>query len=175
MNTETQTGSLLRNPQWSWRLCCGNNRKNIFSLRLDFITDRGFILLEVLVSILILSIGLVAVLGAFSSSTKIIATSKRYAEAIRLAEQKMFELQTMPIDSWRTRDSGEFGDQYPEYSWEYEVEECDSEFPELDSEISLEPEKYYRITLRIKYEEQGKSIVPIELVTYITNPQSFLE
>ena len=135
----------------------------------------GFILLEVLVSILILSIGLVAVLGAFSSSTKIIATTRKYSEVVQLAEKKMFELQTAPMESWQTRDSGDFGDQDPEYIWEYEIEETDSEFPDLESEINLEPEKYYQVTLRIKHEERGRTSVPIELVTYITKQQSYLE
>lgn len=139
------------------------------------ISDFGFILLEVLVSILILSIGLVAVLGAFSSSTKIIANTKRYSEAVQLAERKMFEFQTTPMENWQTRDSGDFGDQYPEYSWEIEIQEKDSEFPDFDSEITLEPQKYYQITLRIKYEEQGRISVPIELVTYMTTQRAYLE
>jgi Tfp pilus assembly protein PilV len=134
----------------------------------------GFILLEVLVSILILSIGLVAVMGAFSSSTKIIATTRNYAEVVQLAEQKMFDIQNTPMDQWRTRDSGDFGDKYPEYSWEYEITEKDSEFPDFESEITLEPEKYYQINLRIKYTERNRTSVPIELVTYITSKQAFL-
>jgi len=135
----------------------------------------GFILLEVLVSILILSIGLVAVLGAFSSSTKIIAQTRRFSEAVQLAEQKIFEIQTTPMENWQNRDSGDFGDQYPEYSWEYEIEEFDSEFPDIESEISLEPEKYYQVLLRIKFDERGRISVPIEFVTYITKQQSYLE
>jgi type II secretory pathway pseudopilin PulG len=135
----------------------------------------GFILLEVLVSVLILSIGLVAVIGAFSSSTKIIANTRKYSEAVQLAERKMVELQMTPFENWRTRDSGDFGDQEPDYTWEYEIEEKDSEFPDFDSEITLEPEKYYQITLWIKYEERGKTLVPVEFVTYMTKQQSYIE
>lgn len=138
-------------------------------------SEIGFILLEVLVSVLILSIGLVAVIGAFSSSTKIIATTRRYSEAVQLANQKMFEIRTTPMEDWKARDSGNFGDQYPEYSWEYEIEELDSEFPAFESEITLEPEKYYQVTLRIKFEEQNRVSIPIELVTYITKKISYLE
>jgi type II secretory pathway pseudopilin PulG len=154
-----------------------NKHKNKSEYRISNIETYcfGFILLEVLVSILILSIGLVAVIGAFSSSTKIISTTRRYSEAVQLAERKMFEIQTIPMEDWKTRDSGDFGDQYPDYTWEYEIEEKDSEFPEFESEITLEPEKYYQLTLRIKFEERNRVSVPIELVTYITKQVSYLD
>ncbi|MFB3894792.1 MAG: hypothetical protein ACE14V_00665 [bacterium] len=138
-------------------------------------SEIGFILLEVLISVLILSIGLVAIIGAFSSSTKIISTTRRYSEAVQLANQKMFEIRTTPMEDWKSRDSGDFGDQYPEYTWEYEIEEKDSEFPDTDTEITIDPEKYYQITLRIKYEERNRVSIPIELVTYITQKVSYLD
>ena len=132
-------------------------------------TLTGFILLEVLVSVIILAVGLVAVLGAFSTSSKIVTTSEKYQTALQLAEQKLYEISSTPVDDLRDYGHGGFGDKYPDYNWEYEIEDKDSEFYTDEAGILLEPETYREITVIVSYTEHGKTITPITLVTYDTS------
>lgn len=134
----------------------------------------GFILLEVLVSVIILTVGLLAVLGAFSSSSKIITTSERYQTALELAEKKMYEIESAKEDEIRDYGHGDFGDKYAEYSWEYDIKVEQSEFYGDQIGISLEPDTYKVITLSVSYKERGKTQTPITLVTYKTSRIRYL-
>ena len=135
----------------------------------------GFILLEVLVSVIILTIGLVAVLGAFTTSSKIITSSEKYQTALHLAEQKLFEIQNTPEDELRDWGSGRFGDKYPEYAWDYEIDEEQSEFYSDEAGFVIEPEYYRVITLAVSFKDRGKTYTPVTLVTYDTKKLIYLE
>jgi Tfp pilus assembly protein PilV len=134
----------------------------------------GFILLEVLVSVMILTVGLLAVLGAFSSSSKIIASSERYQIALQLAEQKLYEIETTPDDELREYGHGAFGDKYPEYSWDYDTKEEQSEFYSNEGGFILEPDTYKKIIVNVSVKERGKTQTPVTLVTYKTTHVRFL-
>ncbi len=133
------------------------------------VKSSGFVLLEVLVSVIILTVGLLAVLGAFSSSSKIIITSGRYQTALQLAEKKMYEIESAQEDEIRDYGHGDFGDKYAEYSWEYDIKEEQSEFYGDQIGITLEPDTYKVITLSVSYKERGKTQTPITLITYKTS------
>ncbi len=132
-------------------------------------------LLEVLVSVMVMTVGLMAVLGAFSTSTKIIKTSQKYQLALTLAQQKMFEIMNTPEEDRKEGDRGDFGDKYPDIKWDYDVEEESSEYLIDDSSILMEPEKFETITLTVSYEEKGQTITPITLVTYETSRLTYVD
>lgn len=81
----------------------------------------GFLLLEVLVSITIISLGLVYIARSFSSSTRAIETAALFLKSISLAEEKLWELEAIG-ESAKGRDAGNFKED-DKYKWETEADE----------------------------------------------------
>jgi len=85
---------------------------------------KGFLLLEVLVAVVVLSLGIVFVLNGFSSCLNAAGTSRDFIIASNLIEQKIFEYDVKPPDEIADK-SGDFGREYKGYSWELDTEELD--------------------------------------------------
>jgi len=86
------------------------------------LSSAGFTLLEVMVSVTIIAIALVTLIGAQSQSVSI-ATDSRFATiASLLARQKMAEIVLTSVDDLHT-DEGDFGDDFPDYHWQVEVQD----------------------------------------------------
>jgi hypothetical protein len=94
---------------------------------------------------------------------------------VNLAEQRLFEIQNTPDDEIRDYGTGRFGDKYPDYSWDYEIEEEQSEFYTDEAGFIIEPEYYRVITLSVSYKDRGKTFTPVTLVTYDTKKLVYLE
>ncbi len=87
---------------------------------------RGFTLIEVLVATVILAIGLLAALSAFSMAARASGASRNDTIVPLLAEEKLAEVQTTPRDQLEPGESsGDFGDEYPGYSWEMQIAKPD--------------------------------------------------
>ena len=91
--------------------------------------DGGFTLLEVMVAMSIIAIALTAVLGSQSQSVSLASEAKFSTTAALLAQNKMAETE------WGNRldlssDSGDFGDDFPDYNWEVNVEDVSMDLPE---------------------------------------------
>lgn len=87
---------------------------------------RGFTLIEVLVATVILAIGLLAALTAFSMAARASGASRNDTVVPLLAEEKLAEVQMTPRDELVAGEwSGDFGDQYPGYSWEVRISQQD--------------------------------------------------
>jgi general secretion pathway protein I len=87
---------------------------------------RGFTLIEVLVATVILAIGLLAALTAFSMAARASGASRNDTVVPLLAEEKFAEVQTTPRDQLVAGDSsGNFGDEYPDYSWDMRIAQPD--------------------------------------------------
>ena len=84
---------------------------------------RGFTLLEVLVAAaVVLAIGLLAILTAFSMATRATGASTNDTLLPMLAEQKLAEVRATPRDELVAETSeGDFGEKYPGYTWEMKV------------------------------------------------------
>jgi general secretion pathway protein I len=83
---------------------------------------RGFTLLEVLVATVVLAVGLLAILTAFSMATRATGASTNDTLIPMLAEQKLAEVRAMPRDDLLAETSeGDFGEEYPGYTWDLEV------------------------------------------------------
>ncbi len=114
---------------------------------------RGFTLLEILVSMVILAVVLLAVHGLHAQSLAAIRTARFQALAPLLARQKLSEVEI----SGRVApgvDEGSFGERYPGYAWRVELGEAASErlgevaggLRRIDLSVSFNSEEFvYRV------------------------------
>jgi general secretion pathway protein I len=86
--------------------------------------NKGFTLLEVMVAVAIIAIALTTLLGSQSQSVSFANSAKFETMAALLAQSKMSEI-TMQEAGAITNDSGDFGDDYPGYRWEVNVNDTD--------------------------------------------------
>lgn len=108
----------------------------------------GFMLLEVVLSVLVVSVGVVFVIGSFITSIKAFKVSKVYADALYLIEQKLWEYEEKgTIEDGR--DSGKFDD-YKDAQWEIEARELEEDIPieETSAEVAIkkdERKRYFKV------------------------------
>lgn len=89
-------------------------------------TPSGFTLLEVMVALAVMSIVLVSVYRMHSQSLTMNTGARFYTLAPLLAQKKLAELESLS-ESVFPDDSGDFGEQYPGYSWRATVADVSSE------------------------------------------------
>ena len=89
-------------------------------------TQSGFTLLEVMIALAVMSIVLVSVYRMHSQSLTMNTAARFYTLAPLLAQNKMAELETLSSDGFPD-DSGDFGEQYPGYSWRTSLSDISSE------------------------------------------------
>ena len=107
-------------------------RKIIFSGKL--FSERGFTLVEILATFVLIAIILPVAMEGISLSTRMASESRRKIEAGTLAEKKLTEV--IITREWVNGDqSGDFGNEYPEFKWRYKVSEWGKE--ELLRQIDL--------------------------------------
>lgn len=116
----------------------------------------GFTLLEVMVAMAIIAIALTAVLGSQSQSVSLATEAKFNTTAALLAQSKMAEMEAKkPVDL--TSDSGDFGEDFPGYSWRATVTDVMSVGPvdvpdnlkQIDLEVSWGEDELYKYHLRL--------------------------
>lgn len=90
---------------------------------------RGFTLLEVIVSLAVMGVGLVAVLEAFSAGLRLSLQDEFLTTATFLAAGKMEEVMKETYITPGT-DEGDFGDEFPDFTWTVEI--ADSRIEELE-------------------------------------------
>ena len=83
--------------------------------------EKGFTLLEVVAALAILVIFLVPILGAVSQAMHGIESAKNRSLALKLAQDKMTQIEMMPVPLEEGTEDGDFGSEHPGYRWEYEV------------------------------------------------------
>ena len=86
----------------------------------------GFTLLEVMVSVAIISIVLVSVYRLHSQSLTMNTEARFYTQAPMLAQAKLAEMEAGK-DGELTGGSGDFGENFPGYRWNVSVEDVDIE------------------------------------------------
>ena len=86
----------------------------------------GFTLLEVIAAVLIMSIVLVSVYKMHSQSITMNTEARFYAQAPMLAQGKLAELETISKNEIAA-DSGDFGENFPGYTWSVSVDSVDIE------------------------------------------------
>jgi general secretion pathway protein I len=83
---------------------------------------KGFTLLEVMVSVAIIAIVFVSILKLQGQSILMNETIRFYTIAPLLADSKIAEIKLNPTN-FELSSSGDFGDEYPGYSWKVQIEE----------------------------------------------------
>ena len=116
----------------------------------------GFTLLEVMVAMAIIAIALTAVLGSQSQSVSLASEAKFNTTAPLLAQSKIAEIEVAEQDDL-AGGSGDFGEDFPGYTWELSVEDIVFEEPEnvsdllkrIELKVSWGEEKQYQYHLRL--------------------------
>ncbi len=99
--------------------------------------NRGFTLLEVMIAVALLAVALTTLLGSQSQSVSYANTAKFETMAALLAQSKMSEI-TLQSDLSPSSDSGDFGDDYPGYTWEVTVSDISIEGSEAISNYLMQ-------------------------------------
>ena len=86
----------------------------------------GFTLLEVMVALAVMSIVLVSVYRMHSQSLTMNTAARFYTQAPMLAQGKMAELEALSSGAF-PEDAGDFGEQFPGYSWKASVADVGSD------------------------------------------------
>ena len=87
---------------------------------------KGFTLLEVMIAMAILAITLVVVFQSQSQSISMAGRARFETTASFLAQSKMVEVEATNPENV-VSDSGDFGDDFPDYSWRVDVTETEIE------------------------------------------------
>ena len=107
---------------------------------------RGFTLLEVMVAMAIMAIVLVSVYRMHSQTLTMNTASRFYTQAPLLAQSKMAQLESGGTEII-AGDSGDFGEEFPGYTWNVTVEDVPSEaLGEVASDLK-------RIDLLVSYND----------------------
>lgn len=89
-------------------------------------SPAGFTLLEVMVAMSIMAIVLVSVYRMHSQTLTMNTANRFYTQAPLLAQSKLAQLEAGGSEII-TGDSGDFGEEFPGYSWNVSVEDVSSE------------------------------------------------
>ncbi len=89
-------------------------------------TASGFTLLEVMVALAVMSIVLVSVYRMHSQSLMMNTAARFYTQAPLLAQSKMAAFVSLSEGGF-SEDSGDFGEEFPGYSWKVSQKDITSE------------------------------------------------
>ncbi len=101
--------------------------RNIRDLKVKLKPTAGFTLLEIMVSISIIAIVLVAVYRMHTQTISMNTSVKFYSTAPLLAHGKIAEFGINPLNEL-TDDSGNFGEEFAGYRWNVSIDDVESEF-----------------------------------------------
>jgi hypothetical protein len=118
----------------------------------------AFLLLEVVLSVFIVTVGIVFVIGSFITSIKTFKVSKIYLDALYLTEDKMWEYEVNG-EIEEDKDSGKFED-YKNAKWNVEAELLE------DEDLNLN-----ETTLEVELKEGDRKKRRFEVATYFFNKE----
>lgn len=118
--------------------------------------NGGFTLLEVMVAMALIAIALTAVLGSQSQGVSLAGEARFNTTAALLAQSKMAEMELQDPEDL-SANSGDFGEDFPGYTWELNVSDVMFDRPEhvsdhlkqIDLTVSFGEDKKYQYALRV--------------------------
>lgn len=122
----------------------------------------GFTFLEVMVAVAILAITLTAVLRSQSQSVSLASEAKFYTTVTLLAQGKMAEIEAKDLGALSS-ESGDFGEDFPGYTWEVTVDNVSLDYPDNVSD------HLRQVTLALSWEESDH--YQYSLKTYRFSPK----
>lgn len=133
----------------------------------------GFVLLEVIVSLVILGISVATLMRSFQLSLNAIRKNDVMTQACVLAEQRIQELESEAPKT--SRSNGTFEEQgYPSFSWEAVVKDQDIKYRhlKLKNKVDFKPVKH--VTLKINYDDKRlRKFTPVEVDLYLMPIERF--
>jgi len=117
----------------------------------------GFTLLEVMISLAVVSIALMALLGSQSQGLSLANESRFNTTASLLAQGKMAEIEAIMDQQDLASDSGDFGDEFRDYAWQVSIHDVAFEgagkisdrLKRIDLEVRYMPDNRHRYQLRL--------------------------
>lgn len=133
---------------------------------------RGFVLLEVLVSIVIIAVAMVALLKGFVVALDTLKKIRLNETSVVLARTLMDDMILEPPDEGSFKgnfsDDGRFGENYKDWKWEMEVEADEPEYRKRPrGKLTQDLERVYTANLRIIHEDQFGARTMINLNTIL--------
>jgi len=132
------------------------------------ISDKGFTLIEVLLTITILAVGIIGVLRAYATSVNALEVAQCSLDAVYLLKEKMADIDQYIIENSGIPTGvtkGEFEGKYDKFKWESEISRLDLDIEDLKEEL-----KDYLNELKITVvNEHVKPVRRLTLVTYVEN------
>lgn len=102
-----------------------------------YLLRRGFTLIEVLATLVLVALVLPVVMQGISLATGLAGLSRQRTEACLLAQSKLNELAL--AGAWRRGElAGDFGADWPGYRWSASVRDWDAEIQELTVQVTWE-------------------------------------
>lgn len=102
--------------------------KKIYGLRSAVCGPKGLTLIEVLLAVLILSIGVVAVLQAYAGSLAALQAAQTTMTSVSLLNQKAGEVQQAIFEKIKIEQAGEEGEfesPFEDFAWTWEIKPAD--------------------------------------------------
>jgi len=102
-----------------------------------FLTRKGFLMVEVLLAIIIISVSLTVIIQSLGSTLRASILQGEYSLATILAENKMFDVLIKPVSELNL-DEGVFEDPFDRYSHALEIDSFEAGDTEGIDVVSLE-------------------------------------
>jgi len=126
---------------------------------------RGFTLLEVMVALAIIAVALTAVLGSQSQSVSLASEARFSTTAPLLAQSKMAEIEVRDPEDLMD-DSGDFGEDFPEYTWQVTLSDVTFDRPENVSQ------HLKQVDLKVSLGETGKYVFQLRRIRFVPKERS---
>ena len=119
-------------------------------------SEYGFLLMEVMIAISMIAIALTVALGLQSRSISMASEAKFTTTASLLAQKKIAEIEATSLEKI-TSESGDFGEDFPDYQWTMEINDTDlfqqeevaGRLKKIDLDISWGGNDAYHYYLRL--------------------------
>ena len=110
-----------------------------------------------MIAVAIIAIALMAVLGSQSQGLSLAGESRFNRTATLLAQEKMAEVEAVKTQGDLNSDSGDFGDEFPGYTWQLSVhdvlfegaERISDRLKQIDLEVFWGSDELYQYRLRL--------------------------
>ncbi len=140
--------------------------------------NQGFVLLEVLISMMILAISMTAILRGFMIAMSTVRDNQQIEVASLLAQSLLDDFELEPPKKGKMDgsflDDERFGEPFKDYSWEIDVEEERVTYDEIPKDPLQELEPLYNMELKIIFDDgRYKRSVPLVINTRIMDVQLF--
>ncbi|MCC6547044.1 type II secretion system protein [Candidatus Sumerlaeota bacterium] len=140
--------------------------------------QRAFVLLEILVSIVIIAVALVAIMKGFVLSLDSLKRIRMNEKAFVLARSLMDDLILEPPAEGSFEgnfaDDPRFGEIYAGWSWSLEVEPEEPDYDERPrGRLTQDLEEVYNAELKIKYQGENESRTYLNISTILIDADVF--